>query len=113
MDPCGGERAVQRCGRVLLAVAANEIIIGGLSRHSSSTAAWRSGWLFDGGAAAAVVAVVVTALTVGGCIPPLGDRRRRGCESNGERGRAREGGRGRTNARGMKAMEDEEEVEKG
>jgi len=31
-------------GRVPLVVAANEIIIGGLS-HSSSTAAWQSGWL--------------------------------------------------------------------
>lgn len=84
MDPCGEERGVQRCGRVLLAVAANEIIIGGLSRHSSSTAAWRSGWLFGGGAAA-VVEVTALTVAVGGCIPPLGDRQRRGCESNGER----------------------------
>lgn len=30
MDPFGEQRAVPRCGRVLLAVAANEIIIGGL-----------------------------------------------------------------------------------
>lgn len=49
------ERAVRRRRRVLLCVAANEIIIGGLS-HSSSTAAWQSRWLFGDGAVAAAVA---------------------------------------------------------
>jgi len=48
---------------VPLAVAANEIIIGRLS-HSSSTAAWQSGWLFGDGAVAAAV-TVATAAAVG------------------------------------------------
>lgn len=51
-----------------LAVAANEIIIGGLS-HSSSTAAWQSGRLFGDGAVAA--AVTVAANTVGVVFQPL------------------------------------------
>lgn len=54
--------------RVPLAVAANEIIIGGLS-HSSSTAAWQSGRLFGDGAVAA--AVTVAANTVGVVFQPL------------------------------------------
>lgn len=78
--------------RVLLAVAANEIIIGGLS-HSLSTAAWLSGWLFgDGGGGGGGSGDGGS----GGCIPSLGDCRRRGCESNGARclcERARKGGR--------------------
>lgn len=59
-----------------LAVAANEIIIGGLS-HSSSTAAWQSAMVVrwcggdDGGSGGG---------GGGGYIPSLGDRRRRGCE---------------------------------
>lgn len=52
-----------------LVVAANEIIIGGFS-HSSSTAAWQSGWLFDDGAVAAAVTVAVT-VTVGVVFHPL------------------------------------------
>lgn len=59
--------------RVLLAVAANEIIIGGLS-HSSSTAAWLSGWLFGDGAVTAAVAtaaVAVATAAVGVVFHPL------------------------------------------
>lgn len=61
---------VVRIRRVLLAVAANEIIIGGLS-HSSSTAAWQSGWLFGDGAVAAATATVVAAAAVGVVFHPL------------------------------------------
>lgn len=100
-----------------LAVAANEIIIGGLS-HSSSTAAWQSGWLFGDGAVAAAVAVTVAG-GGGGCIPPsLGDRRgrRRGCERvTGERCLAAEehgpGDEGGSGGRGEMADEEEEEEE--
>lgn len=56
-----------RVRRVPLAVAANEIIIGELS-HSSSTAAWQSGWLFGDGAVAAAVTV---AAAVGVVFHPL------------------------------------------
>lgn len=58
------ECAARRCRRVLLAVAANEIIIGGLS-HSSSTAAWQSGWLFGDGGAVAAATAAVAAVTAG------------------------------------------------
>lgn len=96
-----------------LAVAANEIIIGGLS-HSSSTAAWQSGtvvrrWCGGGSGDG-------SSEYGGGCIPTLGDRRRRGCErvtgSNVACGRAREGGRGRTKGtRGERGREREIERE--
>lgn len=83
---------------MLLAVAANEIIIGGLS-HSSSTAAWLSGWLFGDGAvaaAAAAAATVAVAAAVGVVFHPLATVGVEGARVTGSTacGRAREGGRG-------------------
>lgn len=81
---------------MLLAVAANEIIIGGLS-HSSSTAAWLSGWLFGDGAVAAATAAatVAVAAAVGVVFHPLATVGDEGARVTGSTacGRAREGGR--------------------
>lgn len=83
----------QGCGtgcprRVPLAVAANKIIIGGLS-HSSSTAAWQSGWLFGDGAVAAAVTVTVAAAAAAAAVGlysiPWRPSATRVRESNGER----------------------------
>lgn len=80
---------------MLLFVAANEIIIGGLS-HSSSTAAWQSGWLFGDGAVAAAATVAVAAAAVGVVFHPLATVGDEGARVTGSAayGRAREGGRG-------------------
>lgn len=95
-----------------LVVAANEIIIGGLS-HSSSTAAWQSGWLFGDGAVAAAVTV---ATAVGVVFHPLatvddeGAREQRGarCVRKSARGTQRTNERG-----GMREVVEEEKEEEG